>query len=547
MRRLAVENTRFKLDEIRFPIVSELLRRYWSKASPPVNAYGQARKNGVCVLLCALMIGTCSLTVDAQTGNTNRSRYSFSNLGETSAGTSSSGGPLNIGYGEIKPDAGITNPSARALLGFKSGCCATTLFTIPATLPVSSGRIYAEVKDSATTVIAIANTSTAPIAISFYFTDAATSMDFGQGSFTLAARNQITAFLDQVSFLPPNFTGSLTFSASAPVGVAALRRFINERGDSLFTGQAVAPINQAVNGPLVIAQFVDGGGWRTSLDLLNSTDQSITGIVKFYNEGGSSAAGAPIAMTVNGQSGKSFPYTIPAHSSARMSSAGLGAATEMGSLIITPAEGSASPSAQALFSFNKDGITITEAPVAAEPAGTAFRMFVHVNRTVGEPSFAASALGITNMDTSPASVDIEVFRQNGSSTGLQASIMIPALGHITKLITDIFPSLRGSAFGPFLGVARITSASSPIAVAGMLAGYNERFDFLLTANPASNEAGVSSTGGLIFPIVAYQGAERGGFSVEYDLFSGLPGQTGSGLISFFKQNGQPLNVFSVGP
>ena len=66
---------------------------------------------------------------------------------------------------------------------------------MPASEPIQSGRIYAEVAGPVNTGLAIANGNTQAASISFYFTDS--TGNFGNGSTTIPAGGQIATFLNQ--------------------------------------------------------------------------------------------------------------------------------------------------------------------------------------------------------------------------------------------------------------------------------------------------------------------------------------------------------------
>src|SRR5262249_11785861 len=127
----------------------------------------------------------------------------------------------------------------------------------------------------------------------------------------------------------------------------------------------------------------------------------------------------------------------------------------------------------------------------------------------------------------------ELTTTDGVNTGLTAIATVPASGHISKFVTELFPTLTL----PFTGVLRTTSFSS-ITVVSLQSAYNERADFLMTTTPVSNEASPSSNSTLVFPQIV----DGGGWTTQFILFSGIAGQIATGTIQFFGQNGQALNL-----
>jgi hypothetical protein len=285
---------------------------------------------------------------------------------------------------------------------------------------------------------------------------------------------------------------------------------------------------------VIAAHFADGGGWKTQLVLLNTTDTEITGIVQFFGEGRGVAEAVPLTLRVSGRVASAFPYAIRPRASASLETSGFtGARIQTGSVRVTPIAGSLSPAVFAAFSFSDNGVTVSQATVQTPPPGTAFRSYVEVNSAGPVPGAVQSSVAIANNSAATATVNFELTTMHGVSAGLTASATIAGFGHLSAFMHDLFPALAL----PFRGVLRISSFSS-IAVMTLLTRYNERGDFLMAATPSSNEASPSSTAGLVFPYIA----DGGGFTTQFILFSGVAGQISTGALSFIGQQGQPLNL-----
>jgi len=132
-------------------------------------------------------------------------------------------------------------------------------------------------------------------------------------------------------------------------------------------------------------------------------------------------------------------------------------------------------------------------------------------------------------------VNVEMFRLDGTSTGLNTSFTIPVGGKTAKFANEIFPSLPN----PFQGIMRFTSGT-PLAVAGLRGRYNERRDFLITTVPVAEELTQGTSGELIFPQIV----DAGGYTTQFVLFNTLADQITSGTILFRTIGGQrsDLNV-----
>jgi hypothetical protein len=469
----------------------------------------------------------------AQTGTSSVS-YSTPDRGgmviETAGGANN---PVVVGYARVQPSASTT-PAAAAIFDLRQNGVLVAEAAVPGMTTTASGRTYAEVNSPINTGVAFANPSSAPVTISFNFTDQ-NGNDFGQSSFVLAANAQTAKFLSESPFRAPSFAGTFTFNASAPVGVISLRTILNQRGEFLVFTQTVTPLPDTLSSSTVVmGHFADGGGWTTELILVNTSDAAITGTVQFLNEGTATVPGVPITLNVNGQVAASFAYSIRPRSSAKLATAGsASAAVQVGSIRVIPDSGSVAPSTSAVFSLSQNGVTVARAAVQTQAASVAFRSYVEVNSSAAVPGAIQSGIAISNSSATSATVNFELTGLDGFNTGLSASVVVPASGHVSKFIHELFPTLSL----PFRGILRVSSASA-IVIVSLRMRYNERGDFLVTTTPAANEASPSTTAELIFPQIA----DQGGYSTQFIFFSGVFGQSTSGTLQFFGQDGQPLNL-----
>lgn len=449
---------------------------------------------------------------------------------ETAGGTTR---PAVVGYARVQPSASTT-PSGAAIFDLRQNGVLTAEAAVPGMTTLTSGRMYAEVTGSSNTAIAFANPNDVPVTISFNFTDQ-NGNDFGQSSFVLAANAQTAKFLSESPLRAPSFTGTFTFNTSVPVGALSLRTMVNERGEFLVITQTVTPLPATISSsPVGMAHFADGGGWTTEVVLVNTTDAPITGTVQFLNEGTATVPGAPITLVVNGQVAALFAYSIRPRSSAKLVTQGsAGAPTQVGSMVVTPDLGSVVPATSAVFSLSLNRVTVARAAAQTPPPGIAFRTYVELNATAAIPGAIQSGIAVSNTSATSATVNFELTTLDGFNTGLTASVVVPASGHVSKFIHELFPGLAL----PFQGILRASSASA-IAIVNLRMRYNERGDFLMTALPVSNEASPSTTAEVIFPQIA----DQGGYSTQFILFSGVAGQRTTGMVRFFGQDGQPLNL-----
>ena len=458
--------------------------------------------------------------------------FTMTDRGGLSFTSQGSGGTTVTGYGRIQPDVDSTTPSGLAIFGFRENGVLVSEAGVPASPLVTSGRIDAEVENVVQTGLAIANPNDEPVTVNFFFTDE-NGVNFGQASFDLPANGQIARFLNEDPFNGGStIAGTLTFTSTAPVSVIALRGFTNERSEFLMTTLPVADLGATSTGPVFFAYFADGGGWTTQLVLVNPLDVTIGGTVEFFEPDGD-----PGSLMVEGEIGGNFPYSIPARSSQRLRTSGTGSVVQAGAIRISPSQGDVAPSGLAVFSFKTDGITVSESGVPALPTGSAFRMYAEASGSFGDVGSIQTGVAIANPDSAPATVMFELTQLDGTSTGLTGMATVPGQGQVALFLNQVegFESLAL----PFEGVLRIsTGSSSGLSVVGLRGRYNERGDFLIATTPPVDESAASTTAEFLFP----QLADSGGYTTQFILFSGLPGQVSSGIVRFFNANGQALDL-----
>ena len=448
----------------------------------------------------------------------------------TSSGTAES---LRVGYGRIRADEGSTTPFGIAIFGFRQNGVLISEAGVPASEPVQEGRIFAEVNGPINTGLAIANPNDGPAFIQFYFTDTSGTR-FAEGSFELGAHHQTAKFLDQPPFNGgSSVLGALTFTASVPVAVIALRGLTNEAGEFLMTTLPVAPLSSTSSDTVYFPHFADGGGWATQIILVNPTDSTILGTAVFLGPGSDTAAASPVVLTLDdGRTGSDFDYSIAPRSSQRFTTSNPPGGWAVGSVRATPDSGNAAPSGLVVFSFTSGGKTVLEAGVPALPKRSAFRVYVEAAGTPGQAGSIRSGLAIANTADTANTVTLEVTRLDGSLAVPPATLALPPSGQIARFLDEIF-ALPDN----FSGVGRVTSTAE-VAIVGLRLRVNERGELKVTTTPPSNETGPTTMVEKFFPHIA----DSGGWSTQFILYSGAAGQAASGTLRFIDASGQPLDL-----
>ena len=297
----------------------------------------------------------------------------------------------------------------------------------------------------------------------------------------------------------------------------------------------VAAVSVSSTGAVYFPHFAAGGGWTTQVILVNPTHAPISGSVQFFGSGSETEAAAPRTLTLaDGRSGSEFTYAIPPRSATRLRTSNPAGPLQVGSVRAVPDPGQPAPSGVSIFSFQKDGTTVSEAGVPASSAGAAFRLYVEASGTPGQPHSVRSGIALTNTSGAPAKVLLELTHLDGTATGPTESLTIPASGHVARFIDEFFPALAT----PFSGILRIASTVPDIAAVGLRLAINRRNEILVTTTPPVDENAAPITSDLFFPHFV----DSGCWTTQFILFSRSPDQTAFGVIRFTGQDGQPLEL-----
>jgi hypothetical protein len=365
-----------------------------------------------------------------------------------------------------------------------------------------TGRIYAEIGDSVNTGIAIANPNAVAVNLDFLFADAdGAQLYFGRTS--IAANAHITAFLNEPPFTPPpdvplGRLRTFTFSASSPIAFTALRGFANERSEFLITPLPVVELNSTSVSPITFPFYIDGAGWETEIQLVNPTDSVLSGVVNFF-------------PALNGTSSDpDLFYEIPSRSAVKLRTSNLGSERRTGWVRVSPLGGTTMPSGLLLFSFHRDGITLSQAGIQGTRESSGFQLYAGISGALGlmEHGSMETGFAISNPASAGAVIDLELFAADGTPTGNRGSLTVPANGQITLFLEQV-PGFQNLQI-PFEGLLRINGG--PVAVVGLRGSVNERGDFLLTPMPAF--ALPMSSSSEVFSFFA----EGGGFATQSIVF-----------------------------
>jgi hypothetical protein len=480
----------------------------FSRVTPLLRNSASARN------FCGGSVGTRTLSIQDRGGS------SFQSTG--------TGSVLTVGYARVQADSSSSVPSGVAIYGLRQGGTLVTETGVPASRLMTTGLTYVDISGSANTGLAIANPNNEDVRIDYIVNDSNSVQNFYTGSLTLAANSQLSRFLSEWPYLIRALRGTMTFTASAPIAVTALRGFTNQRSEFLVSTLPVLdPSIPASILPTYLPHFAVNGGWRTDVVLVNTTDVSESGTVAFFDQSGN-----PITVPIGTVTASSIEYSVPAKRTLQFFLPNTGATVQTGSVRATPTTGDRAPVALGIFSFTTEGVRVSEAAVSGL-RGTQLRTYIQNSGVLGSIGSIQSGIAIANAEGTTANVALEVFRLDGTSTGLTNSLTIPVSGKVAKFANELFPSLPSS----FQGIMRMTSLSA-VSVVGLRSRTNERFDYLITTVPPIEELTQGSSTEVLFPHFV----DADGYTTQFILLNSVAGQTSLGTVLFRTIGGQRLDL-----
>jgi hypothetical protein len=432
-------------------------------------------------------------------------------------------GSTTTGYAKIVPDNGKTTPPGFAITAFRANGVLISEFTIPATPPISGGRMYVDTVGSVNTGLILANANAQSATIDWSATDLAGTDTFS-GSFNLNANGQMAIFLNQSPINVSNFQGTFAFSSNVAVTAAGLRLLVNERTEFVFTSTPVfntsAPLTTSTG---IIPAVLDGDGLKSLILLQNPTDSTITGNIQFLDE-----TGTAFSLTANGQTLSSFPYSIPRRSVFKLLTAGT--TDVFGSAHVIPTPGHNTPYISEIVSSRQNNVTVTEVSGAAT-TGTALRTYAEASgsQSINFPTDTFVAVANTTANAAVVTFELTDLAGNTMVAPIPMNLAPNGVVELQLGFFDFPPDIKG--------VLRITSTTT-VSVTAVRIHVNERSEFLLSSLPVINEAAATQATPLIIPHFG----SGGGFSAQFVVFSGFANQDTSGQLQFFNSAGNPLNL-----
>ncbi|HYK91740.1 MAG TPA: hypothetical protein VE398_23440 [Acidobacteriota bacterium] len=362
-----------------------------------------------------------------------------------------------VGYATLAVNSGGI-PYGTAVFSYKQNGVTISEAAVPASLPTTRAGIFIDYRSyvdavpgrpeagkiDVNTGIAVVNCGSQDASVTYALRTSNGGL-ITSGTGTIAAGHHFAKFIDQFKdvaagfALPANFQAAIQFaslevSSTQPLSITALRMTTNQRYNVLFTTTPVADLTQSRTGdPIYFAQFADGGGYTSTLILLNTSDGTETGTLQILDN-----QGAPVLVNrVGGATDSSFNYSIPGGGIYIFRTDGSPSQAHVGWVKLTPDGGRATPVGSGLFAYNPGTVLLSESGIPAAVSTTHARVYVDLsgNHNTG--------LAIANGGTARALISINAFREDGfspvgNSTG---PLQLAGNGHDAKFADQLVSGL----------------------------------------------------------------------------------------------------------
>jgi len=461
--------------------------------------------------------------------------------GSAAAGTLGASDAVQTGYAVTSVKSG-NSPYGTAVFSFTQNGIVVGEAAVPASPPTTSARLFISYDLGAAagsvdinTGFAIVNPGKETAHVIWTLRDRLGQiLAIGHGKHDPGS--QCALFIDQMQQVAPDLIlpaamfqnlrfGSLQMDSDQALSITALRMTTNQRGDILYTSLPIADLMQSASAAhLYFPQIADGGGYTTSIILLNTSERTQSGTINFYADNGSA-----ISMGIlDGISGSALPYSIAPGGTSLFQTDSQPSTVQAGSARLTPDFGSTLPVAAGVFNYTENGVLVSETGIASATPTTHARIFVDMSGSHD------SGLAIAAINSVPIAIAMQAYQRDGvTPAGDQsANLGLPGNGHQAFFLWQWIPGLPAD----FQGVLDL-SAATPFAALTLRFLDNERGDFLLTTFPVADMTRAAPSP-LIFPHLA----AGGGYRTEFIFLSA--GGAGEAVMSFFGMNGSPLAIAS---
>ncbi len=455
--------------------------------------------------------------------------------------TTESSPTIRAGYAKVTVNSG-TAPYAVAVLRSKQDEVTVTEAGVPASPPTTKARIFIDYRAAVNPVparsdagrvdvntgIAVQNSGSSTANVT-YTLRAPDGEIRATGHGIIGAGKHFAKFIGQLKDVASDFDlpsvfqssiqfGSLEVTSDQPVSVLGLRGTLNQRNEFLLTTTPVADLTKSLdNNSIYFPQLADGGGYTTSLFLLNTSNSIESGTLHIIDSNG-----APLVVNqVGGTADSSFRYSIPVGGVFRFQTDGFSETTKTGWAKLIPDSFSPAPISSAAYGYNPSGVLVFESGIPASTPTTHARIYVDLS------GHHNTGLAIANVGSIAANIAVKAYQADGLTAvgSSQDLLQLVAGAHAAKFADELISGLPAG----FSGVLDISS-KSPFAALTLRSLINERNEFLMTAFPVA-DISQAAPSPILFPLIA----DGGGYLTEFILMSAGP--AASTKISYFDEDG----------
>ncbi|MBZ5534757.1 MAG: S8 family serine peptidase [Acidobacteriia bacterium] len=476
---------------------------------------------------------------------------SIPNRGVNAISTSGSGSAQRAGYAVAEVTSGSA-PYGTAVFSLTQGGVIVSEAGVPSSPPTTRGRIFIDFRTNVpakdaqnslgnitvNTGFAVVNRGTGTAGVTYTLRDyTGTTITSGSGS--LPANAHRALFIDQLSQIAPGFNlpgnfstaiqfGTLEISSNQPLSLLGLRLTSNQRGDTLITSTPVADLARQPSGKLYFPQLADGGGFKSTVILVNTSSQSETGTIRIFANNGSPLPIRQIGDSSGAYSG--FIYQIAAGGFTALFTDGSPSQVSAGSVQITPDAGTSTPVGAAILSFAPGGILVTETGVPSASPTNHARIYVDTSNGHN------TGLAIAAPDNTPVSLTMSAYQNDGTTFVGSGSFSLVGNGHEAKFANEFISGLPPN----FAGVLDI-SGSAPFVALTLRSLSNSRGDFLITTFPIA-DVNQSAIAPLVFPQIA----DGGGYQTQSIFVNASATGTSSNIsINYYGDDGSTMALKSA--
>jgi hypothetical protein len=206
------------------------------------------------------------------------------------------------------------------------------------------------------------------------------------------------------------------------------------------------------------------------------------------------------------------------------------------------------PYGTAVYSFEQNGVIVSEAAVPASPPTTTARVFVDYRTGVAAGSGAIdvnTGLAVANSGNAEATITFSL-RDAGGNRVATGTGTLPAGNHMARSIDQLGSIASGFVFpANFSTSVRFgsleISSSAPVSIVALRLTTNQRGETLLTSTPLADLVRPLSPNPLAFP----QFVDGGGYTTMLMLLN-TSGRTETGRVQSFSDDGTPLSIRQAG-